>query len=62
MEFGYPRPQLQRPEWTSLNGTWRFFYDDEQKFASPLDIEDWPQRITVPYPPESEASGIAEGR
>ena len=60
MEFGYPRPQLQRPQWTSLNGTWRFFYDDEQKFASPLDIEDWPQRITVPYPPESEASGIAD--
>ena len=32
----------------------------EQKFASPLDIHDWPQRITVPYPPESEASGIAD--
>ncbi len=60
LEFGYPRPQLQRPQWTSLNGTWRFFFDDEQRFASPSDIQDWPSRITVPYPPESEASGVGD--
>jgi beta-galactosidase/beta-glucuronidase len=62
LEFGYPRPQLQRPNWTPLNGSWRFFFDDEQRFASPADIREWPQRITVPYPPESEASGISDRR
>ena len=28
-EFEYPRPQLVRRNWTSLNGPWRFRYDDE---------------------------------
>ena len=24
----HPRPQLTRPDWTDLNGTWQFAYDD----------------------------------
>ena len=60
MEFGYPRPQLERPEWTSLNGPWRFCLDNERRHSHPAEIENWPARITVPYPPESKASGIGD--
>jgi len=60
LEFGYPRPQLERPEWTSLNGPWRFCLDNERRHSHPADIEHWPARITVPYPPESQASGIGD--
>src|SRR3954470_10786794 len=56
----HPRPQLQRAGWTSLDGEWRFCYDDEQRFREPSDITEWPHRITVPYPPESTASGIGD--
>jgi beta-galactosidase/beta-glucuronidase len=60
LETGYPRPQLQRPQWLSLNGAWRFRYDDERRCADPADIEDWPLLIEVPFPPESTASGIGD--
>ena len=26
-QFAYPRPQLVRPQWTSLNGRWKFTFD-----------------------------------
>ena len=59
----YPRPQLVRPDWHDLSGEWAFEHDD-------LDVgrgEGWftepaarlGQVITVPFPPESELSGIA---
>ncbi|WP_375384040.1 glycoside hydrolase family 2 protein [uncultured Microbacterium sp.] len=54
----YPRPQLVRAEWLSLNGTWEFGFDNEVSdvpLSSPL-----PRQIQVPFPPESPASGIAE--
>lgn len=60
----YPRPQLRRKVWTSLDGEWEFAVDDEDVgrserwFASadaPFD-----RRITVPYPPESPASGVGD--
>jgi hypothetical protein len=60
LDFAYPRPQLQRPDWISLNGTWRFRYDDERAFSMPSEIHDWPLEILVPYPPESIASGIGD--
>lgn len=60
LDFGYPRPQLQRPHWTSLNGTWRFAYDDERRYGKPMDIEAWPLDITVPYPPECARSGVGD--
>lgn len=60
MEFAYPRPQMQRSSWTSLNGTWRFCYDDAREFALPSEIKSWPLEITVPFAPESKASGISD--
>ena len=60
MDFAHPRPQLQRADWTSLNGSWRFRYDDERSITTPADIDRWPMQITVPYPPESKASGIGD--
>lgn len=37
-EMAYPRPQLQRRNWMSLNGRWKFTFDDEGRFARPSDI------------------------
>jgi hypothetical protein len=59
LEFAYPRPQMRRSTWTSLNGTWRFRFDDEQRYTMPGQV-DWPLHIQVPFPPESEASGVAD--
>jgi beta-galactosidase/beta-glucuronidase len=56
----YPRPQMQRPHWTSLDGTWKFLFDNERRFSQPSDIASWPLSIRVPFPPESEASGIGD--
>jgi beta-galactosidase/beta-glucuronidase len=57
----HPRPQLTRPRWYDLSGAWQFAYDDgdvglEQKWQERADVFD--RTITVPYPPESPASGI----
>jgi len=58
----YPRPQLVRPSWTDLSGTWTFAFDDDDSGLS----EGWHGRrtfdrdILVPFPPESEASGVAD--
>ena len=57
----YPRPQLIRPDWADLCGVWSFQHDD----GEPGDA-DWSaglpsaRSITVPFPPESLASGIGE--
>jgi beta-galactosidase/beta-glucuronidase len=53
----HPHPQLERPGWTSLNGPWRFAYDDERKHARPTDVA-WERTIEVPFPPESKRSGV----
>jgi beta-galactosidase/beta-glucuronidase len=60
LQHGYPRPQLQRAQWTCLNGKWRFRFDDEACLNCPADVEEWPLEITVPYPPESKASGLGD--
>ncbi|SEN57941.1 Glycosyl hydrolases family 2, sugar binding domain [Nitrosospira multiformis] len=60
MKFAHPRPQMQRSNWTPLNGVWRFRYDDARTFTHPSQIESWPMEIIVPFPPESEASGIGD--
>jgi beta-galactosidase/beta-glucuronidase len=59
-EFAYPRPQLVRDHWQSLNGPWRFTFDDERRFNLPRDPIEWTHDIMVPFPPESEASGIGD--
>ena len=60
MAYAYPRPQLVRKQWMPLNGPWRFQFDNELKFRHPTEISDWPMQIEVPYPPESQMSGIGD--
>ncbi len=59
-EFAYPRPQLVRQHWQSLNGAWRFAFDDERRYKLPADPIEWTHDIIVPFPPESQASGVGE--
>ena len=54
---GYPRPQLRRNEWMSLNGEWEFAIDRDSAYASPDDVP-WRAHIIVPFAPEAPASGI----
>ncbi len=60
LDFAYPRPQRQHPDWISLNGNWRFRYDDERAFSMPSQIHAWPLHILVPYPPKSIGSGSGD--
>lgn len=57
----YPRPQMVRSRWLCLNGSWEFEVD---RSDSGLDrgLLDRPLagRITVPFAPESAASGIGD--
>ncbi len=49
----YPRPQLYRDSYLSLNGYW------EYNFSSTEDIpERWEGKILVPYSPETKLSGV----
>lgn len=63
---GHPRPQLVRdPNWRDLSGPWQFAHDDADRGRSgrwmdPDTTEPFTATVTVPYPPESEASGIAD--
>ncbi len=59
-DVAYPRPQLVRQHWQSLNGPWRFAYDDARRYTLPGDPIVWSHQITVPFPPESACSGIGE--
>ncbi|MEU8356819.1 PA14 domain-containing protein [Nonomuraea sp. NPDC048882] len=52
----YPRPQLVRDRWRSLNGTWEFAPAKEGE-AAPFGRR-LAERIVVPYPVESQLSGI----
>ncbi|MGK3959688.1 glycoside hydrolase family 2 protein [Sorangium sp. So ce118] len=58
-EHGYPRPQLRRAGWTSLNGTWAFALDPEARWRRPGEVV-WDRVIEVPFSPETERSGIGE--
>jgi beta-galactosidase/beta-glucuronidase len=53
----YPRPQLRREDWISLNGTWDFAFDDGAAWTGPRAVN-WSQTIAVPFSPETGASGI----
>ncbi|WP_267876717.1 hypothetical protein [Massilia genomosp. 1] len=35
-QFAYPRPQLVREQWISLNGLWKFMFDDERRCRMPV--------------------------
>ena len=53
----YPRPQLTREDWRSLNGVWQF--REATRFGDGVPFgEDLEERILVPYPVESGLSGI----
>ncbi|HVW43349.1 MAG TPA: glycoside hydrolase family 2 TIM barrel-domain containing protein [Amycolatopsis sp.] len=56
-----PRPQLVRSGWIGLCGQWDFAFDDEDRGLAArwhTDAQAFDRTITVPYPPESELSGI----
>ena len=59
-QFEYPRPQLVRDDWLSLNGKWRFRFDDEMRFKRPGEITEWTHEIEVPFAPETKMSGIGD--
>lgn len=54
----FPRKQMVRKSWQSLNGTWDFCFDDQELWNRPQDILKWTHEIQVPFAPESKASGI----
>jgi len=57
-----PRPQLLRTSFLELDGIWGFAYDDADRGLAErwFDGREFPRTITVPFPPESPASGIGE--
>ncbi len=56
---GYPRPQLRRPGWVSLDGWWEFALDPEARWRTPGEVR-FDRRILVPFSPETARSGIGE--
>jgi beta-galactosidase/beta-glucuronidase len=64
-EGAYPRPILCREQWSSLDGTWDFGYDDadageRQSWFAEEGTGAFDRKIIVPFPPEAPASGIGE--
>jgi beta-galactosidase/beta-glucuronidase len=58
-EPGYPRPQLRRGRWVSLDGPWDFEIDEQGRWQAPGEVPWSGARIEVPFSPETRASGIA---
>jgi beta-galactosidase/beta-glucuronidase len=56
-KHAYPRPQLERAEWTNLNGQWDFALDKEAIWRMPEQVG-WDAKIEVPFAPETPASGV----
>src|SRR5699024_12869224 len=61
----HPRPTLMREDWESLDGPWGFAHDDgdrgrAERWYAPDGADAFDRTITVPFVPESEASGIHE--
>lgn len=52
----YPRPQLTRGQWRNLNGSWQFAAATAGE--QPPTGRNLPEKILVPYPVESQLSGI----
>ena len=56
----HPRPDLVRSEWLTLNGSWQFEFDDEDRglrerwFAADRALS---KTIVVPYPFQARLSG-----
>ncbi len=66
LDGSYPRPQLVRADWRDLGGVWEFAFDDEdagrsRSAAAPgRPPARFDRSITVPFPPQSAASGLQE--
>ena len=59
----YPRPQLVRPAWTDLNGTWKFQFDDHDKGETEKWYETFSEKtlqIEVPFTYETKRSGVED--
>jgi hypothetical protein len=56
---GYPRPQLERATWRSLNGSWEFAIDPEGDWRSAAEVP-FDRTIAVPFAPETPASGVGD--
>mgnify|MGYP004619406375 FL=1 len=56
----YPRPQFVRDSWLSLNGKWRFVFDDENVGEEKQFFNKFPNsnEILVPFTYETKMSGI----
>jgi beta-galactosidase len=52
----YPRPQMVRENWTNLNGLWD--YSITKKDVGETAPTEWQGKILVPYPLESQLSGV----
>ena len=49
----YPRPQMRRDSYLNLNGEWEFAITGQE-----TEPDAFPDRILVPFPPETELSGV----
>ena len=56
----YPRPQLQRNGWISLDGQWEFAFDREGLLTDPEAVV-FDRTIRVPFAPEAPLSVIGDG-
>jgi beta-galactosidase/beta-glucuronidase len=56
---GYPRPQLQRSQWITLDGVWDFAIDRRGELLD-LNQVQWDRKILVPFAPETALSGIGD--
>jgi len=59
----YPRPQLVRDAWRTLDGSWAFAFDDDrvgrrQRWFDVDAASRFDATFTVPFPPECAASGV----
>ena len=59
-DLSYPRPQLRRRDWISLDGPWRFAFDGALAWRIPNDVDAWTHTIEVPFAPECPRSGIGD--
>ncbi|MFN8674759.1 MAG: glycoside hydrolase family 2 TIM barrel-domain containing protein [Thermomicrobiales bacterium] len=55
----YPRPQLQRSGWVSLDGEWEFAFDREGVLTDPAEVV-FDRTIRLPFAPEAPLSGIGD--
>ena len=55
----HPRPQFRREQWYSLNGAWDFHIDPQCLIEAAAEVP-WGRTITVPFSPETKASGVTD--